>query len=222
MITLHYLNDSRAFRVLWLLEELGLDYDIKIYQRNSKTLLAPDELKRIHPLGKSPVITDDKEVVAESAVIIEYLAETYGGKEGKLNLIPSHQPAHNQYRYWLHYAEGSFMPFLVMRLVFETLKSAPMPFFVRPIIKRAANEVVKAYIGPNIKTHLAFIEHHLSQNTYFAGDEFSGADIQMSYPLQSVLEQAKNPEQFPHISSYINRLSRRAPYQHAMTKANNM
>ena len=132
MITLHHLENSRSQRILWLLEELGVEYEIKRYERDPKTNLAPPSLKAIHPLGKSPVITDNGKTIAESAVIIDYLINTYG-KDRFMPEVGS--DAYNQLQYWLHYAEGSLMPFLVMALIFQKVKSAPMPFFVRPVAK---------------------------------------------------------------------------------------
>lgn len=130
MLTVHHLNNSRSQRILWLLEELGVEYDIKRYERNKLTSLAPPELLAVHPLGKSPVITDGDVTVAESGAIVQYLVGKYGN--GRL-LPPADAPARLQYTYWLHYAEGTFMPFMVMTLIFNRLETAPMPFFIRPI-----------------------------------------------------------------------------------------
>src|ERR1043165_9122797 len=145
MITVHHLNNSRSQRVLWLLEELGLDYEIVKYERDPKTLLAPASLRKVHPLGKSPVITDGDATLAESGAIIEYLVDTHG--KGKL--VPAAgTPAYRDYRYFMHYAEGSLMPFLVMKLVFAKIKS-DAPFLVRPIAKTIADTVGARFLDPN-------------------------------------------------------------------------
>jgi len=144
MITVHHLETSRSQRVLWLLEELGVPYEIKVYKRDPRTRLAPPELKKVHPLGKSPVITDGDLVVAESGAILEYLAERYGsqgqGDVAQLLTTPG-TPEHLQLRFWMHYAEGSLMNWLVMKLVFMTIPTQPMPFFVRPIARELCKKV---------------------------------------------------------------------------------
>jgi glutathione S-transferase len=165
MITVHHLNLSRSHRVLWVLEELGLPYEVKNYERNPKTMLAPPELKAVHPLGKSPVITDGALVLAESGAILEYLVE--------------------QYLYWLHYAEGSLMPPLFVKLLFDRIESAPVPFFVKPVTKKIANQGRDSWAYPQLRRNLEWIESELQSRPWFAGDAFSAADIQMSYPLEA-------------------------------------
>ncbi|MEE3191527.1 MAG: glutathione S-transferase, partial [Pseudomonadota bacterium] len=177
MVTLHHLENSRSQRILWLLEELGIEYEIKLYKRDPKTNLAPDELKAIHPLGKSPLITDGGKVIAESAVIINYLIRNYD-KDNRFTNAPDSDAA-QQNEYWLHFAEGSLMPYLVMSLVFTKVKTAPMPFFVRPVAKGIADQVMKSFISPNVENSLRFIEDHLSKNVWFSGDDMSAADFQM-------------------------------------------
>jgi glutathione S-transferase len=138
MIVLHHLNNSRSQRILWLLEELGVEYEVKRYQRDAKTMLAPPALRAVHPLGKSPVLTDGDLTLAESGAIIEYLVERYG--EGRF--IPAAgTPERLRYTFWLHYAEGSAMPPLLMALVFHRIETAPMPFFVRPIARSIVKKV---------------------------------------------------------------------------------
>src|SRR6202795_384853 len=182
MIIVHHLNNSRSQRILWLLEELGLEYDIRRYQRDPKTMLAPPELRAVHPLGKSPVITDGDLTLAESGAIVEYLAGRYGGGR----LVPAAgTPEHLRYIYWLHYAEGSAMPPLLLKLVFDRVESAPMPFFVRPIAKQIAGRAKSSFIEPQIKLHLDYMEKELGKSTWFAGNEFSAADVQMSFPLEA-------------------------------------
>ena len=217
MIIVHHLNNSRSQRILWLLEELGLDYEIKVYQRDVKTQLAPQSLREIHPLGKAPVITDGDITVAESGAIVEYLVQSYGGPG--MQFSPGSQ-ALRDYQYWLHYAEGSLMPFMVMKLIFDTLKTAPMPFFVRPIAKGIANEVMKAYVGPNVKANLAFVEQHLAQqhasaNEYFVADSLSGADFQMLFPLEAAVARGAAAD-YPHITEYVRCMQQRAAYQRGL------
>ena len=186
MITVHHLETSRSQRVLWLLEELGLPYEIKRYQRDPKTKLAPAALKAVHPLGKSPVITDGDETIAESGAILEYIVEKYGaqakGDLAQLQPAPGSK-AYRQSRFWMHYAEGSLMNWLVMKLVFMTIPKQPMPFFVRPIARAICGNVQAKLIDPNLTTALAFIEDHLGRNAWFAGDSISIADFQISFAV---------------------------------------
>lgn len=158
MIVVHHLNDSRSQRVLWLLEELGLEYEIKRYRRDAKTMLAPPELRQVHPLGKSPVITDGGTTLAESGAILEYLVSRYGG--GKL-IPPEGTPDRLRYTYWMHFAEGTAMPPLVMKLVFSRLAKGPMPFFARPIARAIAERVLGSFIQPNIDRNLDYAESEL-------------------------------------------------------------
>ena len=213
MITVHHLNNSRSQRILWMLEELDLPYEVKRYQRDAKTMLAPDSLRQVHPLGKSPVITDGALTVAESGVIIDYLAHTYGDKSA----LPA--PGSQQwidYNYWLHYAEGSLMPFLLLRLVFEKIKTSPMPFFAKPIAKGIADKTVKQFIDPQLNNHLDFIEAHLGKNQWFLGDEISPADFQMSFPLEAALARGIVGRNRPNIANYVKRYHARPAYQRAL------
>jgi len=215
MITLHHLNNSRSQRILWLLEELELDYQIKSYQRDAKTDLAPPELKKIHPLGKAPILTDGDLTFAESGAILEYLAERYGAEKW----VPkTGSPAFYQYRYWLHAAEGSLMPLLVMKLIFNKVKSSPMPFFVKPVARGIADKVGSAYLDPNLKTQFDYIEQHLSQNPWFAGDAISAADVQMSFPLEAAQDRQGFSQQHAHIKRWLERVHARPAYQRALQK----
>ncbi|WP_434049561.1 glutathione S-transferase family protein [Marinobacter salarius] len=215
MITVHHLNNSRSQRVLWMLEELGVPYEIQRYERDPKTMLAPASLKKVHPLGKSPVITDGDLVVAESGAIIEYLAHTYG----KDTMLPeTGGQAWLDYTYWLHYAEGSLMPPLVMRLVFQKVKNSPMPFFIKPVAKGIADKTTATFIGPMIKTHLDFVEAHLAKNTWFLGDNLSAADIQMSFPLEASVARGIVGRDRPHINAWVERAHARPAYQKALEK----
>ncbi len=215
MITVHHLNNSRSQRVLWMLEELGLDYEIKRYERDQETMLAPESLKKVHPLGKSPVITDGERVVAESGAIIEYLAHTYG----KDTMLPEGgSQAWLDYTYWLHYAEGSLMPPLVMRLVFEKVKTRPMPFFIRPVAKGISDKTNEIFIGPMIRTHLDFVESQLANKTWFLGDQLTGADIQMSFPLEASVARGIVGRNRPNIKKWVERVHARPAYQRALEK----
>ena len=161
MIIVHHLNNSRSQRVLWLLEELGIEYEIKRYQRDQKTMLAPPELRQVHPLGKSPVVTDGDLTLAESGAIIEYIVERYGNGR----LVPAAgTPEKLRYNYWLHYAEGSIQPMLLMKLIFDRIEKAPMPFFARPIAKAISRNTKSSFIDPNIKRHLDYMEAELGKD----------------------------------------------------------
>jgi glutathione S-transferase len=215
MLTVHHLNNSRSQRVLWLLEELGVPYEIKHYQRDAKTILAPSSLRRVHPLGKSPVITDDDVTVAESGAIIEYVIERHG--KGRL-MPPAGTPEKRRYTYWLHYAEGSLMPFLVMKLVFARLRTAPMPFFVKPIARGIAGTVNRGFLDPNMKIHLDFIEAELAKGTWFAGEAFTAADIQMSFPVEAAMARISGEATRPRITAWLERIRARPAYQKALEK----
>lgn len=215
MITLHHLNNSRSQRIIWLLEELKLEYVIEFHKRDAKTYLAGDNLKGIHALGKSPVISDDKTgmTLAESGAIIEYLVQTYGA-----HLMPEQgSAAYWQYLYWLHFSEGSLMPPMVMNLVLSKVKDSPMPFFVKPIAKKIVDQIVKQFSGPNIKRSLEFIEEHLSKNTWFCGDQLTGADVQMSFPLEASAARGM-VDQYPNILAYVKRFQALPAYQAALAK----
>jgi glutathione S-transferase len=213
VITIHHLENSRSQRVLWLLEELGVPYAIKIYKRDSKTSLAPASLKAIHPLGKSPVITDGDLTLAESGAIIEYLIHTYG--EGRFK--PEWDtPEHLNYRYWMHYAEGTLMPLMVMSMIFNRVEQAPL--LIRPIAKAISGQVKKAYLGPNLKTNLDYIESELSKSTWFTGEELTGADFQMSFPLEAAIMRLGNDKKRPAISAFVARVKSRDAYKRALEK----
>lgn len=215
MITLHHLENSRSQRILWLLEELGVDYEIKLYKRDAKTNLAPEELKAIHPLGKSPLITDKGQVVAESAVIISYLIDKYD-TDKKFSITD--EKSAQQANYWLHFAEGSMMPFLVMTLVFNKVKTAPMPFFVRPIARKIADQVMKSFLTPNVENTLRFVEAHLSQTTWFAGDTMSAADFQMIFPLEAAMTRSDVASKLPAINAWVKKVHALPAYQAGLKK----
>ena len=219
MITVHHLENSRSQRVLWLLEELGLPYEVKRYARNHKTMLAPPELKQVHALGKSPVITERTTngdiTVAESGAIIEHLLDSHGN--GQLRPAAG-TPERRQFSYWLHFAEGSAMPYLVMKLVFDQVRKAPVPFFIKPVVKGVADKVTQSFLTPNISQQLAFIEGTLAQQPWFAGPEFTAADVQMSYPMEAAAERVGLGDGHPHIAAWLKRIHERPAYQRALAR----
>ncbi len=210
MITVHHLNNSRSQRVLWLLEELGVPYELVKYERNPKTMLAPPELQKIHPLGKSPVVVDGKDTLAESGAIIEYLADQYG--DGKF--VPSKgSPDYIKCRYFMHYGEGSLMPLLLLRLVFSRVKSAPVPFFIKPITKKIAGQVEGDFIQPNLERHVAFLAGELQKSKWFAGEDLTIADIQMIYPMGALASRYPNVPKT--ISDWVARVQERPAFKRA-------
>jgi len=215
MITVHHLNNSRSQRVLWLLEELGIPYELKKYQRDAKTMLAPPELTKVHPLGKSPVVTDNGITVAESGAIIEYLLDTYGA--GRLVPKAGTEEA-RRFRYWLHFAEGSAMPPLLLKLIFDRLETGPMPFFAKPIARGIARKVKGLMIEPNLKRQLDFMESELGRSEWFAGDEFSAADIQMSFPLEAASVRGGLDEKRPKLWAFLKNIHQRPAYLRALEK----
>ena len=215
MITVHHLNNSRSQRILWLLEELALPYEIKRYQRDARTMLAPPELRAVHPLGKAPVISDGDLTIAESGAIVEYLAGTYGG--GKL-LPAAGSPERLRYTYWMHFAEGSAMSPLLLKLVFDRIESAPMPFFVRPVARRIAQQAKNWIVLPNIERILNFLEVELGKSAWFAGAGFSAADVQMSFPLEAASVRGGLNETRPRLWAFLKTIHARPAYQRALEK----
>ncbi|MAP35339.1 MAG: glutathione S-transferase [Halomonas sp.] len=215
MIRVHHLEKSRSHRILWLLEALNVDYEIEVYQRDPKTQQAPDALKKVHPLGKSPVITDGDLTVAESGAIIDYLVNRYG--EGRLQPATDAGKEWVNYRYWLHYAEGSLMPLLVMGLVFSQIPKQS-PWLIKPIAKGISSTVQQRFIQPQLKQHLSLIETHLSEHGNFAGDWPSGADIQMSFPLQAVAA-TRSLAAYPAIAAFIERIESDPAWQRVVERA---
>lgn len=214
MIVVHHLEHSRSHRILWLLEELALPYELIEYKRDPQTMLAPPALKRVHPLGKSPVITDNGQVIAESGAIVEYLLDRYG--EGRFR--PAHDsPDLLRYRYWLHYAEGSAMPLLVMKLVFNELPRQA-PWIARPVLNVVRAAVGAKLLDPQLEQHAAFWEDHLVQHAYMAGEQFTAADIQMSYPVDASLTRISTRAPRPATFAYMQRLRERPAYQRALLR----
>jgi glutathione S-transferase len=215
MVVVHHLENSRSQRVLWLLEELGVPYEVKRYARNPETMLAPPELRAVHPLGKSPVVTDEGTTVAESGAIVEYLVERYG--DGRL-IPPVGTPQRLRYTYWLHYAEGSAMPPLLLKLVFDRLESAPMPFFIKPIARAISGRAKSSFIEPQITLHLDYLENALGTSTWFAGEEMTAADVQMSFPLEAAAARAGLATGRPRLAAFLERIHARPAYQRALAK----
>ena len=214
MIVVHHLNNSRSQRVLWLLEELKLPYEIQHYQRNRATNLAPPELLKVHPLGKSPVITDGEATVAETGAIVEYLVERAGGT---LKPAPG-TPEQRRYTYWLHFAEGSAMSPLLLTLILGRIRKAG-PFFVRPITRKVADTVTASFVAPNIKRQLAFMESELASRPWFAGSEFSAADVMMSFPLEvAVVRGGLDAATYPKLTDWLSRIHARPAYQAALQR----
>jgi glutathione S-transferase len=215
MITVHHLNNSRSQRVLWLLEELGLPYEIKRYERDPKTLLAPPALRAVHPLGKSPVITDGDLTLAESGAIIEYLGDRYGS--GRLIASPG-TPERLRINYWLHYAEGSAMPPLLLKLVFLRVQAAPVPFFVRPVAKGIATKVQRSFVDPQIALHLTYMEGELGKAEWFGGAEFTVADIAMSFPLEAAVARGALDGRHPRLQAFLEHIHARPAYLRAIER----
>ena len=214
MITVHHLNNSRSQRILWLLEELGLDYEIKRYQRNPQTMLAPPELRAVHPLGKAPVIVEGDLVLAESGAIIETLADRYG--TGKLAPAPG-SPERVRYLYWLHFAEGTAQPPLLLKLLFDRVKSRA-PFFLRPVARAIADKALDTFVLPNIGRNLDFMEGELANNEWFAGPQFSAADIQMSFPLEASRARGGLDEKRPRLMRFLEKIHSRPAYRRAVER----
>jgi glutathione S-transferase len=215
MLTVHHLDNSRSQRVLWLLEELALPYEIKFYKRDKATMLAPPELVAVHPLGKSPVLTDGDITVAESGAIVEYLVGQYG--QGRL-IPPAGSAEQRRWTYWLHFAEGSAMTPLLMKLIFDRIRNSPMPFFIKPIARGIADKVETSYITPNLNRQLDFMEAELRERPWFAGNDFSAADIQMSFPLEAASARAGLNSSRPQLMDFLKRIHARPAYRQALAR----
>jgi glutathione S-transferase len=213
MITVHHLNNSRSQRVLWLLEELGAIYEVRRYERDAKTMMAPRALKDIHPLGKSPVITENGTTIAETGAIIDYLLETHG--DGRF--IPkAGTPERLRYTYWMHYAEGSAMTPLLLKLVFNGI-AANAPGLMRGLVKAVMQAAEQRVADPQIALHVNYWDEELSKSRWFAGEEFSAADIMMSFPLEAAASRA-GARSRPMIASFLDRIHARPAYVTALKK----
>ena len=213
MITVHHLENSRSQRVVWMLEELGLDYEIKPYKREP-TMQAPASLRAVHPLGKSPVITDGDKTLAESGAILEYLVEAYG--KGRF-APPVGSPERLHYTYFMHYAEGSLMPLLFMKLVFNRLPER-VPWAMRPVARMISAGADKQLLGPQITSHFAFLESELGQRAWFTGADFSAADVQMSFPIQAAAERVGFGGRLPNLQGFVDRIKARPAYKRAVER----
>ncbi|MHA6288193.1 glutathione S-transferase [Maricaulis sp. CAU 1757] len=214
MITVHHLNNSRSQRILWLLEEAGLEYEIRKYMRDPETMRAPSELRDIHPLGKSPVITDGDQVIAESGAIVDYVVEHYATQ-----LRPDRDvAAYRDYVYWLHFAEGTAMPPLLVKLLVERIRTAKAPFFIKPIARSIANRLEAAYVKPELAGVFGYVESRLSESDWLAGDTFTAADIQMSFPLEAAIARMGAKAPYPATKAYVERLHARPAYQRALER----
>ena len=215
MITVHHLENSRSQRILWLLEELGLEYGITKYDRDPKTNLAPAELQKLHPLGRAPIVTDGDNTLAESGAIIEYLVRTYD--VGRLR--PADGTSQRlSYTYWLHYAEGSFMALMILSLIISRIETAPMPFFAKPIAKGIAAKVRNGYLDANVKRNLDFMESSLNRSVWFCGDELTAADIQMSFAVEAASVRTNLRDDYPNLAAYLGRMRARPAYKAALEK----
>jgi glutathione S-transferase len=215
LITVHHLENSRSQRVLWLLEELGLTYHVKRYARDKKTSLAPPELAAVHPLGKSPVIGDGDTVVAETGAIVEYLLDRAGGTALR---PPPGTPERLRFTYWLHFAEGSAMPPLLMALIFKRVRNATMPFFAKPIARGIADKVMGSYVQPNIDRQMAFMQAELQSRPWFAGKDFTAADIMMSFPLEAAASMDGFAGRYPKLADFLTRIHARPAYKRALER----
>ena len=213
MIIVHHLNNSRSQRILWMLEELGVPYEVKRYAREP-SMQAPASLRAVHPLGKSPVITDGDKVLAESGAIIEYLGDTYG--PGKLTPALG-TPERLHYTYFLHYAEGSLMPLLFMKLVFGRIPGR-LPFFMRPVGRAISNGANKTLLDPQIGNHFMFLESELSKRAWFAGADFTAADIQMSFPIEAAAARAGLGGRLPRLKAFVEAIQARPGYKRALER----
>ncbi len=215
MIIVHHLEHSRSQRILWLLEELSVDYEIVSHARDPRTSLAPPELLELHPLGNSPVIVDGDNKIAESGAIVEYLLDKFDNG----HLRPAEDtPEFLQYRYWLHYAEGTFATLMMLSLMVNRIESAPMPFFAKPVAKKIAGQIRSAYLDANVNRNIRFIDATLAASDWFCGDSLTAADIQMSFAVEAALARMTTADASPSMAAFKGRIEQRAGYQRALQK----
>ena len=215
MIIVHHLNNSRSQRVLWLLEELGLDYEIKHYERDAKTNLAPKSLMKVHPLGKSPVLEDDGRIFAETGAIVDHVVEAHGGGR----LAPARgTDEYYRFKYWMYAAEGSYMPPLILELFLSRMETAPMPFFARPIAKRLTKGVRDAYLTHTTNAAFEYLNAELGRSAWLAGDEFTAADIMMSFPIEASVSRLPIAPKLKNLAPYIQKAHARPAYARALEK----
>ena len=213
MIIVHHLEHSRSQRILWLLEELGLEYEVKSYKRDKKTNLAPLALKAVHPLGKSPVITDGSLTIAETAVIIDYIIQTYG--QGRL--LPKAGPeSERSYRYWMHYAEGSAMQPLLLKLVCDNI-ALKSPWIIRSIARAIAERIRATLVTSQLEDHITYWENALARTGWFAGEHMTAADIMMSFPLEAAATRAGAGSR-PNIKAFLETIHALPAYKAALAR----
>lgn len=215
MIVVHHLENSRSQRVLWLLEELSVPYEVKRYDRDKTTNLAPAALLKIHPLGKSPVITDGAAIVAETGAIFEHILETYG--KGRLEPARG-TPEWGRYRYWMHAAEGSYMPPLVLTLLLNRMETAPMPFFARPIAKRLVGAVKAGYLDHTVKSLFDYLDAELQRSEWLADGAFTAADIMMSFPIEAAAKRSAAAKGRKSFEAFIAKTHARPAYKKALER----
>ena len=214
MLTIHHLNSSRSQRVLWLLEELGVPYEIRRYERDAATMLAPGTLRAVHPLGKAPVLTEEGMVVAETGAIVEYILERHGGGR----LLPARASADWwRFRHWMHHAEGSAMPPLVMSLVLGKLpERVPLP--LRPLARMIVGGAQKGFLAPNLERLKTYWNESLAGTGWFAGSGMTAADIMMSFPLEAAASRSPFGEARPNPGAFLARIHARPAYQRALER----
>ncbi|MEM8981712.1 MAG: glutathione S-transferase [Pseudomonadota bacterium] len=215
MLLVHHLENSRSQRLLWLLEELGVDYDVRRWDRDPNTRLAPPALRKIHPLGKAPLLDDNGTIIAESGAIFEYLLERHD--DGRLVPGTDTKERHD-YRYWMHYAEGTFMPFMVLSLIMGRIESTKMPFFAKPIANRIVAAVRTGFLDDNIRRNLEHMEASLAGREWFCGDAMTAADIMMSLPVEAAAIRVGLDERYPALAGFAERIHALATYQRAIEK----
>ncbi|WP_373778527.1 glutathione S-transferase [Glaesserella sp.] len=209
MITLYALKQSRAYRIAWLLELLELEYKLELFERDNQTFLAPKALSEIHPLGKSPILKDGELVLTESGAIVEYLLTHYDSQHRFRPHVESTE--YPNYLFWIHYAEGSLMPWLIMSVIFKRINARKMSFIARPIVHKLTATVMTNLIIPQLRTHLKYVEQSLANKTWLLGEQLSGADIMMSFPLQAIAR--NSPLDLPNIRAYVERLEQEPHFQ---------
>jgi glutathione S-transferase len=214
MLTLHHLEYSQSYRVLWLLEELAVDYQLKLYDRDKTTRLAPANYKKLSPLGTSPVITDGKLVLAETGAIFDYLLDKYPNETLRPTAAASNR---TQYLFWINAAQGSFMPLMLMDTVFRILE-ARVPFLIRPMIKAVLGQADKAMVTPRMKLILDQAETDLGKGPWFAGDSMTAADMMLSYPLEAAQSRGFLKNKYPRCEQWIQRIKNCPSYQSAREK----
>ena len=210
MITVHHLNNSRSQRVLWLLEELDLPYEVRRYERDKQTMLAPRELRTIHPLGKSPVITDNGRTIAETGAIVEYILERHGNQR---LIPPAGTDERLRYTYWLHYAEGSAMTPLLLKLVFTRMPLSAPPL-LRGVVNSISQKAQERMSDPQIRMHMDYWDNELAKAEWFAGKDFTAADI-MSFPLEAASARA-DARSRPMVKTFLEKIHARPAYQAAL------